>query len=144
MWKCTAGQCYLDTLMSANDQYVHLELLRVVHGYPLLYRNGAPVPGGVRLGHAWLEAVENGSIMFIDVLKDFHAPREVVYRIGQIDRAPIYRYTVKDALLLAVQTGHAGPWEEEFPGAVFEDGPTVNSDAIATPPRVDIFAERDL
>lgn len=82
---------------------------------------------GKHFGHAWLETTQyfgkDNDIEHI-IVNDYSSGREIelpqdyYYRLGEIIDAPgkLIRYTVDEAKIWAVKTGHYGSWELDVEG----------------------------
>ncbi len=108
----TPGNCYEDSLqlLIANDYIDYL-----VHGYPYL---NCGKNKDKQYGHAWLE------YEFLDmwwVLDHLHqeepVPRIIYYHAGRVKEMECDRYTRDEAMGVALDTEHSGPWRP-WPKAV--------------------------
>ena len=100
------GDCYADALkriLYPNDGEFEGWLL--VHGYPTLRR-----PPWKRFGHAWLES-SDGEWCW-DPNTGAKLPTWLYYHLGNIEKKHCTWYGPAEAGILAVRTGHWGPWEE--------------------------------
>lgn len=99
---------------------VHLHLLRENPDYTLVHGvaiGNGPIEG-IRHSHCWLEhtIVLDGHefVMVKDCSngKDVTVPASIYYLAGQIDVDLCIRYSCKEAVQLALDTDHYGPWHE--------------------------------
>lgn len=71
---------------------------------------------GLRYGHAWVEMQPESGFGTLVIDKsngnDVVVPKEMYYRVGQIDPQNVIRYTVREARRLLVSSGHYGPWDK--------------------------------
>jgi hypothetical protein len=81
----------------------------MVHGMPL-GAGGLAAKAG-RYPHAWLERTgPHGEILVEDPNTRGTYPAEMYYRIGRIVAEDCIRYTRKEAIEAAMESGTSGPW----------------------------------
>jgi hypothetical protein len=95
------GHCYHNAYIWLLDRPELLEDHYVVHGLVYHEQTG-------RHGHAWIETTIEG-IEFVYDNGDF-IPKVLYYQWGDVSYT--VKYTLKQASILAVLTGHSGPWDE--------------------------------
>lgn len=117
------GDCYEVALTYCiNLRGDDRDRYRVCHGTPL----GQGAIEGVRHGHAWVERTDvvtypaNGTFAAVDMPfvividesngKQLELPQVLYYKIGHIDEHDVVRYTVDEALALALESETWGPW----------------------------------
>jgi hypothetical protein len=61
-----------------------------------------------RHGHAWIETTIAGVEFVYD--KGDYMPKVLYYQLGDVSYT--VRYSLKQSSILAVETGHSGPWDE--------------------------------
>jgi hypothetical protein len=76
----------------------------MVHGRPTLTREPF-----TQYGHAWIENAE-GTLVY-DTESNSMWPTQVYYRVGKINPADNFRYTLEQAARFACSHMHYGPWE---------------------------------
>ena len=106
------GDCY-----QANGRYVFkAELARQAQGYTLVHGmvSGQGKLEGRRFGHAWVEIDDGPLIMVLDQSngRNLLLPRDMYYRIGEVDPEECRRYTPEETLHQLARHHHWGPWEE--------------------------------
>ena len=114
------GECYMDAFREIVGCRCEppTEAVRLVHGFPRLTRPCAGQPVGTRYGHAWLElTAEGGFVVCRNMAPRLDILCHVFYAEGQIDERWVRRYTPADAVRLALEHGHYGPWHEGPPDA---------------------------
>lgn len=110
----TPGYCYRDSARLVVEGWIDGGVL--CHGVPRLTRAAGGSPAGTRFGHAWVEL--NGMVYDHNHLTRPY-PRDLYYRIGQINPNDVRRYTMTEVYAKALTTGHWGPWDptlEELEG----------------------------
>ncbi len=99
------GECYraaYQMLLGMPDDAV------LVHGYPRLTRGEHQ---GRKFGHAWVETeIGDGVAIVHDHQSRQPIPAMLYYHVGQIKPAECKRYTLRQALRLALRTERYGPW----------------------------------
>jgi hypothetical protein len=112
------GTCYQDAYSVLLDCRDGIEL---VHGYPRC-TNDDPKLSGKKFGHAWLEY--RGVVL--DAASGNFIEAGVYYDVGNINPAECRRYTLNEALKLASEQGHYGPWEPPPADACFANQPAID------------------
>ena len=126
--KRKGGDCYEAALHFAawTVPVDERDAYRVVHGYPTVQ---GPIEGIVH-GHAWVERTDplpddlpeifadSAASLFTTVIdksngKDLEMPVALYYGYGSIYREECHYYTVEEAVRLALESGHYGPWHDE-------------------------------
>jgi hypothetical protein len=111
-----SGDCYRVGLMMIVDLHArhdNVDAYRLCHG--AVVGNGGDVIG-VRLAHCWVEHTRpDGRVDVIDQSNgnDIALPRDIYYRIGRVEPDTVIRYEPHEAMVLAIQHEHYGPWHEE-------------------------------
>jgi hypothetical protein len=129
MTETALGDCFivaLDFIVTLEDDAMP-DWHRLCHGTPV----GQGPIAGQRIAHAWVErdfpataagGGPNGDwpamparTIVIDLSNGAEVvmPREMYYRIGQIEEADVVRYTRREAIEHAVETMNYGPWGDE-------------------------------
>lgn len=99
------GNCYHNCLTAALREFVHIPNVKIVHGEV----GGTGPLAGIRYGHAWLELSDrvvwdhNGGMV----------ARDDYYRIGTIDPDEVDRYSLEEAVAMALKEDTAGPWGDK-------------------------------
>lgn len=107
-----AAGCYVQDAALTGDA----DNLTLVHG---VVSGQGPLEGR-RIGHAWVEVEERAPGFPISVWlvvdrsmgRNLVLPRDMYYRVGQIEPAECTRYTPEEMTVRALKHGHWGPWEE--------------------------------
>lgn len=83
----------------------------LVHGLPV---NQQSRYAGRRYWHAWVETETDREPMVRDTSNDriVTLPRSVYYRLGRLTEDHVFRYSLVDAVVLANEHRHFGPWVE--------------------------------
>ena len=98
------GECFYTAFRFATEN----PEWDIVHGIPL----GQGEIEGVRFGHGWNEITHNGFRWAYDAAADILVPAQIYYLIGHINY--IVTYPFPKAVGLAVDSGHAGPWDDQI------------------------------
>jgi hypothetical protein len=99
------GDCFRVALHVAEELARTEPVVYVVHGEV----TGQGPVAGVRFAHAWVET-EAAAIDRSNGMDDSPPiPKPLYYAVGQIEDPT--RYTLTEARLQAVRSGHYGPWE---------------------------------
>ena len=100
------GNCYHNVLTAALREFLPMsERVKVVHGEV----GGTGPLAGIRYGHAWLELSD-------DLVWDHNGgmvQRDVYYEIGTIDPDEVDKYSIDEAVMLALEHDTTGPWGEK-------------------------------
>lgn len=124
------GDCFVKAVeeaMAADGE------LLIVHGL-VVVPDDAPLLAGLVHTHAWNERTvtrkvpyadsqAEGGFAFYEVTQEYcydmsngheagDVPLELYYKLGQVRRDSVRRYTVDEALRLMRDCGHYGPWDE--------------------------------
>jgi hypothetical protein len=110
------GSCYRDAFQSLRRPAAAL-LSEVTACEPELVHGIPTLTGGEHAGrrfcHAWVEVGE-----LVLAVADA-VPRELYYEVGKIDPAECVRYTWREAVEKALESGTYGPWTELPVGVLF-------------------------
>lgn len=82
---------------------------KVVHGAPI---GRGPLNEGKRYMHAWVE--KNGLVLDRANRRNIRLPIAVYYRKGRMDASHVVKYTFNEAMTLAEDSGHYGPWDKDL------------------------------
>lgn len=107
------GDCYLKAVKVAEDMVglaeggdIDSSAVKICHG--IVTGQGGDVVGR-RFTHAWVE-VNGDTVIDKSNGLDVEMDRSTYYRIGHIEESDVERYTVQEAMVQMLKTGHYGPW----------------------------------
>jgi len=114
------GDCYASAGRHLMDAWIadREQGMTLVHGRPTL-----TVEPFAEYGHAWIEFLvpmeklgeltgkKCELVMVYDTESEGVFPRELYYRVGQIDPEKCFRYDIDQMRHWVLSTGHWGPWE---------------------------------
>ena len=101
------------TIQSTGDCYELAYKFIVAHGedlagrYKLVHGNVAKLSQDHPANHAWVE--EGDIVLEVSKGRNFRIPKNVYYERHGI--TTIRQYNYEEALILAVRSGHYGPWD---------------------------------
>jgi len=100
-----SGDCFVVAFQYVFDHRAD-DRVRLCHGLPV---GTGKANMGERFDHAWVEVGD----LVIDKSNgnDVMVTREFYYRIGRIVPDSVDRYTAREAAMLALESGHYGPWD---------------------------------
>lgn len=101
------GECYQQSF-DYIGKHMDNESLRLVQGNV----TGQGKIKGVRYGHSW---IEKGDVVIDTSRGNKKYPKDFYYALGEIKESEVKRYTPKQAMEMAVETKHYGPWEVPEP-----------------------------
>ncbi len=96
------GNCFQDAVHAFDDEMFSDWAL--AHG--IVINSGTHA--GQAMSHAWLEKDH----LVYDAPSDQFVPKEMYYRIGQIEY--VVQYTVTEMREMVVKHEHYGPWDEHI------------------------------
>lgn len=98
------GQCFNKVYLWAEKNFFPGLTVKVCHG---LVVGQGPIEGLIH-GHAWLE---DGDTV-IDLQHKVTMSKLEYYKTAKLKK--VVRYSLKQALQLGYNTGHAGPWNKDI------------------------------
>lgn len=109
------GDCYRAAHLTVINSARSGDFREVVLVHGLVDGNG-PLKG-VRFGHAWVEVTTpDQGVIVADHSNGgrVYAKRDVYYKAGGVVEAECRRYSAAQAAVMAMSSGHTGPWDEEL------------------------------
>jgi hypothetical protein len=101
----TLGDCFRAAAHFA--MYNCADDAEVVHG---TVRGTGGLAKGKRYTHAWVEL--NGHVLEVANGRHLMVGRDAYYRSGRVQ--DVRRYSIEEATLEMLRTGHYGPWDPAF------------------------------
>lgn len=107
-FKTIPGQCYYNALSFA---YLHqVENLKIVHGKV----EGNGELNGFPVIHAWVECSEFVYDHDYGAGRVTKIKKKDYYKLGNIDKDKLSRYSLSEAATNAIEQSHCGPWDEDL------------------------------
>lgn len=106
------GDCYVAAMNHFMETGMTNKDVRLTHGTPI----GQGAIEGVKFGHAWVEepdaSIENLTWV-VDKANgnDVRMPAELYYKIGQIKKSEVHRYSFDEMAEKVSDIGTYGPWD---------------------------------